>query len=47
LALVSPSFIYIGVPAESAPGPAISEGYIVSNLHIVQAEPLGFAAPPA
>jgi hypothetical protein len=43
--MVSPTFIYIGVPATDAPGPAISEGFIVSLPHVVLLEPLVPATP--
>jgi hypothetical protein len=45
LAMVSPSYIVVGVPAGDAGGPAISESVIVSLLHVVQVELLAAGAP--
>jgi hypothetical protein len=39
-ALVGPSYIIIGIPANDAPGPEISDSAFVSLLHVVQVEPL-------
>jgi hypothetical protein len=47
LAMVSPSYIVVGVPAGDAGGPAIIESVIVSLLHLVQAEQMTNASPHA
>jgi hypothetical protein len=47
MAIVTPSTVFIGVPAVDAPAPAAGDVVVVSLLHIVQIEYLPLPASPA
>jgi hypothetical protein len=47
MAIVTPSTVFIGIPAPDAPAPAAGDVVIVSLLHVVQIEYLPSPATPA
>jgi len=47
LAMVSPSYIVVGVPADETLVPAIRDSVIIALLHVVQVEPLAVVTPPS
>ena len=47
MAIVTPSTVFIGIPAADAPAPAAGDVVVVSLLHIVQIEYLPSPTAPA